>query len=70
MIYFLTPKNFSSYEVNERKGKWLKNNSNIAELGGAYLKPLILKDKNLKPVCLGDHETIPSGTNFETLLCV
>lgn len=70
MIYFLTPKNFSSYEVNERNGKWLKNNSNIAELSGAYLKPLILKDKNLKPVCLGDQEIIPSGTNFETILCV
>lgn len=70
MIYFLTPKNFSSYEVNERNRERLKNNRNIAEINGVYLKPPILKDKHLKPVGLGDQETIPSGTNLETILCV
>lgn len=67
MIYFLTPKNFSSYEVNKRNGKWLKNNSNTAEINGVHLKPLILKDKYLKAVGLGDQETIPSGVNFGTI---
>lgn len=70
MIYFLTPKNFSSYEVNKRNGKWLKNNSNTAETNGVYLKPLILKDKYLKAVGLGDQETIPSGINLGTVPCV
>lgn len=70
MIYFLTSKNFSSYEVSKRNGKWLKNNSNIAGINGAYLKPLILKDKYLKAAGLGDQETIPSGSNLGTIPCV
>lgn len=70
MIYFFTPKNFSSYEVNKRNGKWLKNNSNRAEINGVYLKPLILKDKYLKAAGLGDRETIPSGINLGTIPCV
>lgn len=70
MIYFFTPKNFNSYEVNKRNGKWLKNNSNTAEINGVYLKPLILKDKYLKAAGLGDQETIPSGINLGTIPCV
>lgn len=64
MIYFFTPKNFSSYEVNKRNGKWLKNNSSTAEISGVYLKLLVLKDKYLKGAGLGDQETIPSCINL------
>jgi len=69
MIYFLIPQNFSSYEVNERNEKCFKNYCNTVEINGVYLKPLILKDKRLKTVGLGDQETNPSGTNLETILC-
>lgn len=70
MIYFLTSKNFSSYGVNKRNGKCLKNNSNIAGINGVYLKLLNLKDKYLKAAGLGDQETILSGSNLGTIPCV
>lgn len=44
--------------------------TNTAEINGVYLKPLILKDKYLKAVGLGDQETIPTGINLGTISCV